>query len=151
MVDSRFLVIILSKAFVKCDCSYNTLLSCFHWKRGPDRSWSICRFVVFPLCSPPINSKLCLFLIPFTWIVAMAFRSPHRFAYKLVKCQVKLICARKWNEVFGESSSYGNYFLLIFVIFLYTPLNLIIILYSLIVLKLKSQTMPGINSVNAGQ
>ena len=108
--------------------------------------------VVFPLPPPLINSKLCFFFIPATWLVAMAITSPYLFAYRLEEyIPGKLMCYRGWNEVFGESSSYANYILAIFVIFLYTPLILIIILYSVIVLKLKSQTIPGQQSVTVGQ
>ena len=41
--------------------------------------------VVFPLRSPLIRSKLCLFFILTTWIVAVAFNSPDLFFYELVE------------------------------------------------------------------
>ena len=107
--------------------------------------------VVFPLRPPLISSKLCLSLIPTTWILAMAIYSPYLFAYRLVQPQDKLICALDWSEVFGESSSFENYILSMFVVFLYTPLVLMTILYSTIVVKLNSQTPPGQQSVKHRQ
>ncbi|XP_078364566.1 QRFP-like peptide receptor [Oculina patagonica] len=107
--------------------------------------------VVFPLRSPLISSKLCHFFILATWIVAMATISPFLFTYKLVEYQGGFMCVDQWNEVFGESSSYANYVLAIFVVFFYTPLVLIAILYTIIYIKLKSQTIPGEQSVNAGK
>ncbi|XP_020621024.1 neuropeptide Y receptor type 1-like [Orbicella faveolata] len=107
--------------------------------------------VVFPLRSPLINPKLCLFFIPVTWIIAMAIQSPHLFAFRLVGYPGKLVCARVWSGAFGESSSLANYALAIFVVFLYTPLVLMTILYFIIVLKLKSQPTPGEHSINAAQ
>ncbi|XP_078364554.1 QRFP-like peptide receptor [Oculina patagonica] len=107
--------------------------------------------MVFPLRSPLISSKLCHFFILATWIFAMATWSPDLFAFKLVEYPGGLECALQWNEVFGESSSYENYILAIQIVFLYTPLVLIAILYTIIYRKLKSQTIPGQQSVNATQ
>jgi len=61
------------------------------------------------------------------------------------------LCVRDWNGTFIESSSFANYTLVIFVVFIYTPLVLIATLYSIIVLKLKSQPTPGERLVNAAQ
>ena len=54
-----------------------------------------------------------------------------------------------WNEAFGESSSVGNYFLALYVVFYFIPIVLLVILYSIIVFKLKSQKIPGEQSDNA--
>ena len=107
--------------------------------------------VVFPLRSPLITSRLCPFFILATWIIAMAAWSPYLFAYKLVEYPGGPACILQWNEVFGESSSYPNYILAINVVFFYTPLVLIVILYTIIYSKLKSQVIPGEQSVNARQ
>ena len=109
--------------------------------------------VVFPLRSPLISSKLCLFLIIASWIVAIAVNSPKLLIYKLVEYPEKLVCKRRWNEVFGESSSpaHKNYLLSFTVVFMFIPLVLLAILYIIIYLKLKSQKIPGEQSANAGQ
>ena len=107
--------------------------------------------VVFPLRSPLISSKLCLFLILANWIIAMAVLSPYLFAYKLVEYPGGLVCEPSWKEVFGESSSFKNYFVSILMIFILIPLVSIAILYIIIYIKLKSQKTPGEQSANAGQ
>ena len=107
--------------------------------------------VVFPLRSPLISLKLCPFFILATWIIAMAVFSPFLFAYKLVEYPEGLVCARRWKELFGESSSSGNYFVSILMTFYLIPLVLIAILYITIYIKLKSQKTPGEQSANAGQ
>ena len=107
--------------------------------------------VVFPLRSPLISSKLCPFFIIASWIVALAVNSPKLLIFKLVKYPEKLVCKRRWNEVFGESSSQKNYLLSFTVVFMFIPLVLIAILYIIIYLKLKSQKIPGEQSANAGQ
>ncbi|XP_078377868.1 QRFP-like peptide receptor [Oculina patagonica] len=107
--------------------------------------------VVFPLRSPLISSKLCPFFILATWIVAIATWSPHLFANKLVEYPGGLACWVQWNKAFGGSGSYTNYLLALFVVGIYTPLVLIAILYTIVYIKLKSQTIPGEQSVNAGE
>ena len=105
--------------------------------------------VVFPLHSPLVSSKMCLFFILATWIVAMTVLSPYTFALKLVEYPGKLACEIRWNEVFGESSSFANYALALYLVFCYLPIVLLVILYSIIVVKLKTQKVPGQQSVNA--
>ena len=107
--------------------------------------------VVFPLHSPLISSKLCSFFILATWIVAMAISSPYLFAMKLVEYQEGLSRLLLWKEAFGESSSYENYLVSWFVIFISIPLLLITILYITIYIKLKTQKVPGEQSANARQ
>ena len=103
--------------------------------------------VVFPLRSPLISSKICPFFILATWIVAIAVMSPYLIAHKLVEYSGKLACERRWNK----SSSFANYFLGLYVVFLYIPTVLLVILYSIIVIKLKTQKIPGEQSDNAEQ
>ena len=106
--------------------------------------------VVFPLRSPLISSKLCPFFILATWIVALAVLSPYLFAFQIVEdADGVMSCTRLWSEAFGESSSEVNYFLSGFVVFYYIPTALLIILYSIIVIKLKTQIFPGEQSNNA--
>ena len=108
--------------------------------------------VVFPLRSPLIGSKLCPFCILATWIVAMAVNLPYLLAYKLVENQVgQQQCLVQLNAVFGDLSSWANYFLPVYVVFFYIPIALLIILYSTIVIKLKLRKTPGEQSVNADE
>ncbi|XP_078342672.1 neuropeptide SIFamide receptor-like [Oculina patagonica] len=108
--------------------------------------------VVFPLRSPVISSKLCPFFILATWIIAMAINSSYLFVFKLVEYPGGLLCVLQWNEVFGDSWSFENYFLTANFALIVIPLVLIAILYTIIYLKLKSQTIPGEQSTrNARQ
>ena len=107
--------------------------------------------VVFPIRSPLISSKLCPFFILATWIIAMAVCSPYLVAYKLAVYPGELFCFAHWNEAFGESFSAKNYFLALHVLFFYIPIAILAILYSIIVIKLKSQKIPGEQSTNVEQ
>ena len=107
--------------------------------------------VVFPLRSPPIRSKLCPFFILATWIVAVAASSPYLFTFELVESPEGTWCAFEWEKVFGESSSYDSFVLASYSLFIYIPVLLLVILYSIIVIKLKTQAHPGEQSANTQQ
>ena len=107
--------------------------------------------VVFPLRSPLIRSKLCPFFILATWIVAAAVSSPLLFAYELVEYPEGNWCVTKWKKAFGESSSSASFLLAFSILFTYIPVLLLVILYSIIVIKLKTQAHPGEQSANTQQ
>ena len=109
--------------------------------------------VVFPLRSPLIRSKLCPFFIIATWIVAAAVSSPDLFTYELVEYpEGTCRCVENWKtEAFGESSSFASFSLAYYILFIYIPVLLLVILYSIIVIKLKTQVHPGEQSANSQQ
>ena len=105
--------------------------------------------VVFPLRPPLISSRLYRFFILATWIVAMLILSPELVASKLLEYSGGYVCAKRWNEVFGDTSSL--YYLAVFVVAFFIPLALVAILYIFIFLKLKSQNTPGEQLANERQ
>ena len=107
--------------------------------------------VMFPLRSPLIRSKLCPFFILATWIVAVAVSSPHLFANELVESPEGAWCVWRWKKAFGESSSYASFALAFYILFIYIPELLLVILYSIIVIKVKTQAHPGEQSANSQQ
>ena len=107
--------------------------------------------VVFPLRSPLIRSKLCPFFILATWIVAVAVNSTYLFSNELVESPERNWCVTKWKKAFGESSSRANFVLAYQILFICIPVLLLVILYSIIVIKLKTQAHPGEQSANTQQ
>ena len=107
--------------------------------------------VVFPLRSPLIGSKLCPFFILATWIVAVAVNSPYFFTHELVEYPEGTRCVIEWEKAFGESSSFESFLLTYISLFVYIPVLLLVILYSIIVIKLKTQVHPGEQSANSQQ
>ena len=107
--------------------------------------------VVFPLRSPLIGSKLCPFFILATWIVAVAVNSPYFFTHELVEYPEGTRCVIEWEKAFGESSSFESFLLTYISLFIYIPVLLLVILYSIIVIKLKTQAHPGEQSANTQQ
>ena len=105
--------------------------------------------VVFPLRPSQISSKQCRLFILVIWIVAMAVSCPNLTTWKFVENPEGLVCQRKWNEKFRESSSFNIYALVAIIVFMYVPLVLIAILYFSIAVRIKSQKIPGEPSVNA--
>ena len=105
--------------------------------------------VVVPLRSPLISRKVCRCLIVGTWILAAAFHSPYLFTFNLVEYQEKKRCVNQWEVIFGETSSLGIYFLSASILFFYIPFVVLVILYSIILIKLKKQAHPGEQSASA--
>ena len=105
--------------------------------------------VVFPLRPSLISSKRCRLFILVIWVVAMAVSCPQLLVWKFVENTEGLVCQRKWNDKFRESSSFKNYTLVAIIVFIYVPLVLIAILYFSIAVRIKSQKIPGEPSVNA--
>ena len=106
---------------------------------------------VFPLHSPLIRSKLCPFFILATWMFTIVFSSPDLFTFELVGYPEGALCVRRWKKVFGESSSFASFLLAYNIVFRYIPVMLLVILYSTIFIKLKTQAHPGEQSTNNQQ
>ena len=107
--------------------------------------------VMFPLRSPLIRSKLCPFFILATWMFAIVFISPDLLAFELVEHPEGACCVRRWKKVFGESLSFAGFLLAYNILFTYIPVLLLVILYSIIFIKLKTQVHPGEQSTNDQQ
>lgn len=105
--------------------------------------------VFFPLRSSLISSKQCWLFILATWIIGAAVHIPHLLSFKLVENQEGLSCEHKWNDAFGDSSSFRNYAVPMLVVFWLAPMVLIAVLYMTVFFKLKSQRIPGEKSANA--
>ena len=105
--------------------------------------------VVVPLRSPLISRKVCRCLIVGTWILAAAFHSPFLFTFNLVEDQEEKRCENQWEVIFGENSSFGIYILSASIFFYYIPFVVLVILYSIILIKLKKQAHPGEQSASA--
>ena len=104
--------------------------------------------VVLPLRSPLISSKR---FILGTWIVTLPLAWPYVFAWKVTKYQGQLICRIRWEAATRDSTLLKNYFIAGYIVFFYIPTILLAILYSIIVIKLKSQLIPGEQSAIAEQ
>ena len=105
--------------------------------------------VVVPLRSPLISRKVCRCLIVDTWILAAAFHLPYFFTFNLVEYQEEKLCVNQWEVIFGEKSSVGIYLLSAFILFFYIPFVVLMILYSIILIKLKKQAHSGEQSASA--
>ena len=107
---------------------------------------------MFPLRSPLTRSKLTPFFILATWIVAMAVNSPDLFTFELhQENSGEIYCTERWEKAFGESSSSADFIVASYIVFIYLPVMLLAILYSIIFIKLKTQVHPGEQSANTQQ
>ena len=87
-----------------------------------------------------------------TWVFSVVMFAPVFFTPRLLKVPglAKGACWMRWNEALGDSL-FRNYFLSLSVIFISMPFTLIIILYAVILIKLKFQKVPGEQSVKADE
>ena len=104
--------------------------------------------VVVPLRSPLITGKHCPFFIVATWIVAMAGQLLYFVAVKHINYPEGIMCESQMTETF-EGGTYANYLLAGVIVVFYIPFVLLVILYSIIIFKLKKQAHPGEQSANA--
>ena len=88
---------------------------------------------------------------PPAWIVAAAFFSPNLFTYQLVEYSGEMLCEMTWTKAFGESSSPSDYILAASILFTYFPVMVLVLFYSIILIKLKTQAHPGEQSANTQQ
>ena len=72
----------------------------------------------------------------------MTFHSPYFFAFRLVEYPGGILCEGLWQEAFG-GTTYAKYHLTGAIVFFYIPFVLVVILYSIILIKLKKQVHPG--------
>ncbi|XP_068686657.1 QRFP-like peptide receptor [Montipora foliosa] len=114
---------------------------------------SVGRFgaVIFPLRSPLISTKLCPLFILASWIVAIATMSPNLFIYRLEKRNGEVSCVFNWEEAFGEPVSDTDVALAYYIVFVFTPIISLILIYSIILFKLKLQNFPGQQPTDAAQ
>jgi len=105
--------------------------------------------VVFPFRLPVISARLCPFFILATWIVAVVIYSPYLFVRKLEGSEENLACRRMWKEAFGESFSLKSYCVALFLVLALIPFALMTVLYSIIIVKLRAQKIPGGKSVSS--
>ena len=99
--------------------------------------------VAYPLKAATMNTnvKRLIFVI---WFVALMEHLPYLYAMRLVTFQEKTLC------VLGLPPQWRATFFTALVLLIYAiPMFLIILLYSLIVRKLRNQTIPGIRSNEA--
>ena len=107
--------------------------------------------VVFPLRPPLIRSKLCPFFILATWMFPMVFFWPDLLVFELVEHPEGAWCERRWKKVFGEFLSFTSFLLAYNIVFTYIPVMLLVILYSIIFIKLKTKAQPGEQLTNNQQ
>ena len=105
------------------------------------------RAVVFPLRRAIISSKMCPFVIVATWIIAFAFSFPIFLAFNFSEHSENLKWEWHWKEVFFQDI----YSHIIPIVFTTTFFAILILLYSIILFKLKSLKTPGEQSLNAEQ
>ena len=144
----------MARLRVSLTLSFRSFRSRFDSKSDADNSGSIWSGgISIPFPTHQIQVVPLLYSRDLAWIVAVAFSSPYLFAVKLVENSGRMQCDRNagWKEGFGKFSSFSDFTIVIYILFFYIPVLLLVILYSIILIKLKTQVHPGEHSSNVEQ
>ena len=119
---------------------------------GSSGSWSCLNFSALKIGGTVTYWLIIIVsLVANSLVVIIVFISPDFLAFELVEYPEGAWCVRRWKKVFGESSSFASWLLAYNILFTYIPVLLLIILYSIIFIKLKTQAHPGEQSTNNQQ
>ncbi|KAJ7392973.1 hypothetical protein OS493_008218 [Desmophyllum pertusum] len=102
--------------------------------------------VVYPIEYKKITVKVRRFLVASTWIMAMAFHSPYFYTMRLVANGNHQECQSSWEPAFDNRSAHLRYNIFLFITVLLIPLLVISVLYIVIVIKLRKDTMASYRS-----
>lgn len=99
--------------------------------------------VVYPLKSMPRVMRLRV-ILPIIWFVALAPFSLYFVTYKMTYFKGKAFCNFKWPSIFDRAEVHYVYFMAtIMILFFIIPFVIVSVLYSVIVWKMKSRSIPG--------
>lgn len=101
--------------------------------------------VAFPLRSSFKKSHV-KYVISCTWFIAGILISPYLYIFRLAKFEDKTYCIIDWSPL-NSMAATRIFFIFGHCISFVLPLMIIVVLYTLITLKLRRQTFPGIISL----
>ena len=107
--------------------------------------------VVYPLRPPLFSTKTRGLSIAFTWVVSLALHSPYLLTRQTRDTPNGLVCYVDWEAAFGKASSFEPYFISLFFLLVVAPICLLIILYTIIIVKLKEQSQPRNLTISKGE
>ena len=97
------------------------------------------RGVVFPFRPAIITAKLCKFIIPLSWIVAMVMHGTYFYTARLEMRNNRTYCTFSWSPAFDNRSAQELYFTVVSVVLVMLPLCIILTLYALLIRELKNR------------
>lgn len=109
------------------------------------------RAVVYPLRPPLFSTRKCGASIALTWVVSLGLHSPYILTRQIRDTPNGLICYVDWHGAFGRASSFEPYFISLFFLLVVAPICLLIILYTIIILKLREQSCPRNLTISKGE
>ncbi|XP_031558845.1 QRFP-like peptide receptor [Actinia tenebrosa] len=107
--------------------------------------------VVFPMTRTPRLLDLRV-LLPIIWCLSLGTFTVHLVNFKLISpIQGVDVCIQEWPTGVDSIKASTIFYLSIFTVFWLVPLTTIAILYTIIALKMRHQTIPGQQSSDAEQ
>lgn len=96
--------------------------------------------VVYPMRASAISKRIHSCNLALTWVISMGFHSPYFFTFRLINEKGITLCIYSWKPI---QESEEIYFLVTSVCLFIFPLLLLILLYSIILIRLRRQKTPG--------
>ena len=107
--------------------------------------------VKFPFQPAVITPKICRIVICLIWVVAVGLHSTYFYTFKLIVEGNDIYCKNEWEPAFETASTQKVYFLIIFLVLIFFPIAVIIILYTAIAIEVWKQKGPTEHSCRERQ
>jgi hypothetical protein len=103
--------------------------------------------VVFPLRAGYISSRVRVTMIIITWVISLSFSCTSFYAMQvIVGRDGNLYCIMRWHDdIEKHTAIHRAYFTVMSVVFFITPLILLVLLYSIILITLGKRKFPRVN------
>ncbi|XP_031555788.1 delta-type opioid receptor-like [Actinia tenebrosa] len=105
--------------------------------------------VVFPLKAQRVSHKIRLTFLTISWIVGFGFFSPHFQVVHVVKIEDHFYCQLSFAPTFNHTKSMHIFFTTACVLFTIIPFILLTVMYSVMLLSLKKETIAHTRNVSS--
>lgn len=102
------------------------------------------RSIVFPLKPNFVTPSVRRILILLTWIVGFGFHAPYIYTWRLSVQGNKTLCIYSWAPLYEKDNVMKEYFLVLSFFLFILPMVTLIILYSIIIVRLRERKVKGI-------
>lgn len=103
------------------------------------------RSIMFPLRTNIVTPSIRKIFIVLTWVVGFGFHAPYVYAWRLSSHKNKTFCIYSWGPFYEQDNASKEYFLVLSFFLFILPMVTMIILYSLVISKLRQRKVQVIN------
>ena len=101
------------------------------------------RLIVFPLKPNFVTPSVRRILILLTWIVGFGFHAPYIYTWRLSVQGNKIFCIFSWAPLYEKDNVVKEYFIVLSFFLFILPMVILILLYSIIIVRLRERKVKG--------